>query len=81
MTKTKETLRQRIREMLRGWDHLQLSQFSIDWIQGFDDEFQPGVDDHAIRYDLDAICEVLRDGVDKDFFTMLLTFSRLFIKK
>ena len=74
-----ESLRSRIIDILHGWNHLQLHQFSVDWIQEFEEEFPIKVKDRAIAYRLDIIREVLATGKDKDFFEMLHTFSRLYI--
>ena len=75
-----ESLRNKLLDMFRGWDHIQLSQFTIDWIQEFEDEFAPDVQDRAIAYTIDTIREVLQYGIDKDFFDMLATYCRLWIK-
>ena len=77
-------LRNKLQDMLSGvaLPGHDLSQFTLDWIEELDeagDEIRPGDDDGSLSYRIDIICEVLKDGPDKKFFTMLQTYAQLWM--
>ena len=70
--------------MIRDINALQFSQFTIDWIGGFDDEFTiegKDVEDGAIAYHVDTISEIMKFGKDRDFFKMLDAYCSFWMKK
>ena len=72
----------KIRDMLHGWDYLNLSQFTIDWIQEFEDSHCENVtesSDRALAYEIGVILDFARYGSDRDFFAMLDKYCDFFL--
>jgi len=65
---------------------LGLKQFTIDWIENLRDESREPLSDVsadtenlAFSYRLDVLIEVMAHGKDREFLTMLKTFTDCFI--
>lgn len=80
----KEKLRSKIQQMMMGvrLPGHDLSQFTLDWLEDLDegsaDEIRPGDNDGALCYEIDNICQVLKNGADKDFFVMIRIYAKLY---
>lgn len=71
-------LRFLIIDLTNQFDLLQYSQFTIDWLQGLDERVDEdvSVENQELIYEIEYICQVLKPGLDKDLFTMLLTYAK-----